>query len=207
MIGLIGKKVGMTRRYIAESGEAVPVTVIHTGMNVVHQVKTVENDGYSAVQLGFESIADSRVNKPRSGHFKKLGTQPTRIIKEFALDNASEEVKPGQQIGVELFENVRFVDVVGITKGRGFAGTHKRHDFALGRKTHGNTNYREPGSVGANTYPSRVFPGKRLAGQFGAGQVTSKKLEVVGVDKDLGLVYVRGSIPGATNGIVYIRKN
>jgi len=197
---------GMTTMFNAESGEAIPVTIIHTGINVVHQVKTMERDGYRAVQLGFEPVSESRINKARAGHFKKLGTEPTRVVREVLLESADEQVQTGQKIGVDLFEKVKFVDVTGVSKGRGFAGTVKRHNFQLGRASHGNTNYREPGSVGSNTFPSRIFPGKRMAGRYGAEQVTVKRLEVVGLDKDMGLVYVRGAVPGANNGIVLIRK-
>jgi large subunit ribosomal protein L3 len=189
-----------------ESGEAVAVTVIQASPNVAHQVKTEERDGYRAVQMGFGAVAAKSLNRARSGHFKKLGTAPTRVVKEIALDSPDEQVAPGQTFGVEVFENVRFVDVTGVSKGRGFTGTPKRHNFHLGRASHGNTNYREPGSVGANTFPARIFPGKRMAGQYGARQVTKKRLELMGVDKDLGLVFVRGAIPGATNGMVVIQK-
>jgi large subunit ribosomal protein L3 len=206
MIGLIGRKIGMTRMFHAESGEAVPVTVIHTGLNVVHQVKTEKNDGYSAVQVGLDIISAARLNKALTGHFRKLGTEPSRVVREIALETADEDVKPGQKIGVEIFENVKFIDVTGVSKGRGFAGPHKRHNFKFGRKSHGNTNYREPGSVGANTFPSRVFPGKRMAGHYGAGRVTVKRLELVGTDKEMGLIFVKGAIPGATKGLVLVRK-
>ena len=207
MTGLIGRKVGMTRMFDEDSGRAVAVTIIQAGTNIVHQVKTAERDGYRAVQLGFEPVADTACAKPQAGHFKKLGTEPTRYVKEFAADDNDEELKPGQKVGVEIFENVQYVDVVGISKGRGFAGTIKKHNFQLGRATHGNTNHRERGSLGAGTYPGRVFPGVKMAGQYGAARTTAKKLEVYDVDKELGLVYVKGSVPGSTRGIVYIKKN
>jgi large subunit ribosomal protein L3 len=206
MVGLIGRKIGMTRLFKDESGEVVTVTIIQTGTNVVHQVKTVEHDGYRAVQLGMDTIKVQRLSKAQVGHFKKLGTEPSLVMREVALESADEKYLPGQKIGVELFDKIKFVDVTGISKGRGFAGPHKRHNFKFGRKSHGNTNYREPGSVGANTYPSRIFPGKRMAGHYGAERVTVKRLELVGVDAEKGLVYVKGAIPGATNGIVFIRK-
>jgi large subunit ribosomal protein L3 len=207
MRGLIGRKVGMTRVFDKTSGMEIPVTVIHTGTNVVHQVKTIEKDGYRAVQLGFESVSDKKLNKPMAGHFKKIGSSATRIIKEFEFDSKEEQVQPGQRIGVEILENVKFVDIWGTTKGRGFSGTIKRHNFQRGRETHGNTNHREPGSVGQNTYPGRVFPGLKMFGQYGNEGCTVRNIKVVGVEKDAGLVYVKGAIPGATRGLVYVLKS
>jgi large subunit ribosomal protein L3 len=202
---LIGKKIGMTRVF-DEDGKMVSVTVVQTGKNVVHQVKTDENDGYRSVQLGFEELAEKRVNKPQLGHFKKLGSTPTRIVKEFTLETAEENPQPGQRLGVEVFDGVKFVDVTGVSKGRGHAGTIKRHNFERGRKTHGNTNIRERGSTGANSYPARVFPGLKMSGQYGNEQVTVKRLEVVDIDKENDIVLIRGSIPGRNKGIVYIKK-
>lgn len=205
MQGLIGKKIGMTRLF-DEEGRTVAVTVINAGGNVVHQVKTKEKDGYAAVQLGFEEIKEKNVTKPLLGHFKSNGKTVTRIVKEFDLD-VNEEIQPGQIIGVELFENIKYVDVAGISKGRGYAGTIKRYNFQRGRETHGNTNVREHGSIGQNSYPSRVFPGLKMSGHYGSAQVTMKRLEVMGIDKEKGLVFIKGSVPGANKGIVYIKKN
>lgn len=205
MQGLIGKKIGMTRIF-NDSGRAVAVTVIQAGDNIVHQVKTTEKDGYSAVQLGFGELAEKRVNKPQLGHFRKLGSAPTKTVKEFKLDSADEEVKPGQKVGVEVFEGVKFINVTGVSKGRGHAGTIKRYNFERGRESHGNTNVRERGSSGACSYPARVMPGLRMSGHMGAEQVTTRKLEVVGIDKEAGLVYVKGSVPGHRSGIVYLGK-
>jgi large subunit ribosomal protein L3 len=205
MQGLIGKKIGMTRIF-TDNGKTVAVTVIQAGNNVVQQVKTTEKDGYSAVQLGFDEVAEKKVTKPLLGHFKKSGSTPTYLLKEFELDNDQEELKPGQKIGVEILENIKFVDVVGITKGRGFTGTIKKYNFQRGRETHGNTNVRERGSSGANTYPARVFPGLKMAGQWGNEQVTVRNLEIVGVDKDNGLVFVKGAVPGRNKGYLYIKK-
>ncbi|MFW6244430.1 MAG: 50S ribosomal protein L3 [Fibrobacterota bacterium] len=205
MQGLIGKKIGMTRIF-NDSGRAVAVTVIQAGDNIVHQVKTTEKDGYSAVQLGFGEQSEKCLNKPQLGHFRKLGTAPAKVLREFALDGADEEVKPGQKLGVEVFENVKFVNVTGVSKGRGHAGTIKRYNFERGRESHGNTNVRERGSSGACSYPARVMPGLRMSGHMGAEQVTTRKLEVVGIDKEAGLVYVKGSVPGHRSGIVYLCK-
>jgi large subunit ribosomal protein L3 len=203
---LIGKKIGMTRVF-DDTGKCVSVTVVKTGTNIVHQVKTEENDGYRAIQLGFDEIAEKKVNKPELGHFKKCGTPPTQVVKEVRL-GASDTAgyTPGQQIGVEVFEDVKFVDVTGTTKGRGHTGTIKRYNFQRGRKTHGNTNYRERGSSGANTYPARVFPGLKMSGQYGNERVTIRRLAVVTVDKENGLVFLRGAVPGKNQGIVVIRN-
>ena len=202
---LIGKKIGMTRVF-DEDGKSIPVTIIQTGENIVHQVKTIDNDGYNAIQLGFDEISSEKITKPEKGHFKKLGTTPTRIVKEFLVNSDSPDFSPGQKVGVEIFENVPFVDVTGISKGRGHAGTIKKYHFERGRKTHGNTNVRERGSAGACSYPARVFPGLRMSGQYGNTQVTIKRSKVVTIDKENGLVFLKGAIPGRNKGIVFIKK-
>ncbi len=207
MEGIIGRKIGMTRIFKDDTGQVIPVTVVKTGANVVHQVKTTDRDGYAAVQLGFELVAESKVSMAEAGHCKKHNSQPTRITREFKLDSPEEQVAPGQKVGPEILEGVRYVDVIGTSKGRGFAGTVKRYHFQRGRETHGNTNHRERGSLGAGTYPARVFPGVRMAGHLGAERVTAKGLEVIGVNKEDGLVYLKGSIPGPRRGIVFLRKN
>ena len=206
MQGLIGKKVGMTRIF-TDAGQAVPVTVILAGNNVVHQVKTADKDGYAAVQLGFEEVTEKKVTKPLIGHFKKSGGVLSRIVKEFNLDTADEALQLGQRVGVEILEDIKFVDVVGVSKGRGHAGTIKRHNFERGRKTHGNTNYRERGSCGQNSYPARVFPGLKMSGHYGSARITAKRLEVVAIDKEAGLVFVKGAVPGRNSGYVFIKKN
>jgi len=205
MQGIIGKKIGMTRIF-NEEGKSISVTIVQTLKNVVHQVKTLEKDGYQAVQLGFGAVAETKVFKPKLGHFKKCGSTPTTLIKEFKLDSADEKIEPGSSVGVEMLENVKLVDVIGVSKGRGFAGTIKRHHFMRGRKTHGSGCTRERGSMGSNTYPAHVWPGLRMSGHLGAAQVTTKNLEVVGLDKDAGLVFLKGAVPGPTKGIVVIRK-
>ncbi len=205
MQGLIGQKIGMTRVFDKDSGQVVPVTVIQTGSNMVHQVKTVEKDGYAAAQLGFGNSSERSVTKPCLGHMKKHGGTTAKVLKEFALDGS--EVQAGQTVGVEVFEEVAFVDVTGTSKGRGFAGTVRRHNFQRGRETHGNTNHRAPGSIGACSYPARVFPGQKMAGQYGNAQVTKKRLKLIGVDKESGVLLVHGAVPGRTNGVVFVRKN
>jgi len=206
MQGLIGKKIGMTRIF-NETGRVVGVTVILAGKNVVEQVKTAEKDGYSAVQLGFGEVAERKVRKPQLGHFKALGTAPVKVLKEFEPDCAEDAaLKPGETVGVEIFENVKFVNVTGTSKGRGHAGTIKKYNFQRGRESHGNTNVRERGSSGAGSYPARVVPGLKMSGHMGACQVTTRRLEVVGIDKEAGLVFVKGAVPGCRTGIVYLKK-
>lgn len=207
MQGLIGRKIGTTRLFNKESGEAIPTTIVQTGTNIIQQIKTIKNDGYSAVQLGFDVCTEKRVSKPLLGHFKKHSSEPTRVTKEFALDPEDEKLECGQKVGAEVFEGVRFVDVIGISKGRGFTGTVKRWGFCIGRMTHGNMNKRARGSLGAGTYPGRVFPGLKMAGQHGNQRVTVKGVKVLGLDKDAGLIYLKGGIPGKKKGIVYLRKN
>lgn len=202
---LIGRKVGMTRVF-DENGKSIPVTVIRAENNIVQQIKTEERDGYSAVQIGFEEIAERKCNKPKLGHFKKLGSTPTRLIKECRINGEDNDFASGQKVGVEVFEETKFVDVIGTSKGRGFAGTIKKYNFQRGRKTHGNTSYRERGSTGACSYPARVFPGLKMAGHYGNKKVTVRNIEVVSVDKENGLVFVRGGVPGCNSGIVFIRK-
>jgi large subunit ribosomal protein L3 len=205
MQGLIGKKIGMTRIF-SDSGKTIAVSVIQAGNNIVHQVKTNEKDGYAAVQLGFDDVAEKKVTKAIVGHCKKNGSVPTYITKEFELDSAEEQLKSGERVGVEILENVKFVNVVGISKGRGHTGTIKRWNFQRGRESHGNTNVRERGSSGANTYPARVMPGLKMSGHMGSEQVTTRNLEIVGLDKEAGLIYVKGSVPGRNKGYLYIKK-
>ena len=207
MQGIIGKKISMTRIFNEESGEVIPVTIVQVGTNIVQQVKTVERDGYHAVQLGFDICSEKKVTKPLRGHFKKHNSEPTRVTREWQCDSPEEAVEPGQRVGTEIFVDVRYVDVIGIAKGRGFTGTVKRFGFHIGRMTHGNMNKRARGSLGAGTFPARVFPGLKMAGQHGNEQVTVKGVEIVGLDKDAGLVYLKGSIPGSKKGIVLLRKN
>lgn len=206
MLGLIGKKIGMTRIVDKETGVVVPVTVLQAGKNVVLQQKTEENDGYSAIQLGYDAVAERKLTKAEVGHAKKHNAEPVRHVKEFFLEDG-DAFEAGQFVGVEMFSNSRFVDVTGTTKGRGFAGTVKRYGFALGRRTHGNTNRRDRGSLGAGTYPARVFPGVKMAGQYGNVQKTIKGCEIVSVDTEKDLLFVRGAVPGKTGGIIYIKKN
>ncbi len=206
MQGLIGKKIGMTRFSDTESGVMTPVTVVEIGKNVVMQLKTEKRDGYDAVQLGFGAKKEKAATKAEIGHAKKHNSDVVRVIKEFALD-ADEALEAGQEIGVEVLDTTRFVNVSGTTKGRGFAGTVKRWGMRIGRATHGNTNRRARGSLGAGTYPARVFPGLKMAGQYGNKTKTILGVEIVATDADKGLLYVKGAIPGKNGGIVFIKKN
>ena len=204
MIGLIGKKIGMTQIF-SERGEAIPVTVIEAGPCTVTELRTLERDGYAAVQLGFGSNRESRFTRPVLGQFKKRNLPPSRFLKEFRVtDLAGLEV--GQRLTVEMFEKGQHVDVQGVTKGRGFQGVVKRYGFVAGHASHGPTHGRQPGSIGASAYPSRVVKGKRLPGHMGSVYLTQKNLEVVAVDTEQNVVMVRGAVPGPTNGIVIVKK-
>ena len=204
-IGLIGRKCGMTRVF-TEDGASVPVTAIHVDKNWITQLRTVENDGYTAVQLAAIPKKQSRTNKPTSGHFAKANVRPCRVTKEFRVsDDVAAQYSLGDELTVALFQEGQLVDVAGITKGKGFAGTIKRYNFAMGDATHGNSKaHRSAGSIGQNQDPGRVFKGKKMAGQMGNVQRTQLALEVVRVDKENGVILVKGSIPGATGGELII---
>lgn len=200
---IYGKKIGMTQVW-AEDDTIVPVTVIQAEPNKVVQVKTVDTDGYEAVQLGFGAIKAKKVNKPMAGHFAKQGTEPTRYLREVRVENAS-EYNVGDQQTVAAFAEVKKVDVTGTSKGKGFAGVMKRWGFAGGPGGHGSHFHRAPGSIGQCATPSRVFKGLKLPGHMGCDTVTVKNLEVVRIDEDQNLILVKGAIPGSKNGIVRVR--
>jgi large subunit ribosomal protein L3 len=204
--GLIGIKVGMTQVF-DESGVVIPVTVIKAGPCVVVQKKMKDPDGYEAVQLGLvEFVRPSRVNKPRTGHFKKAGVPPCRILREFQSDTA-EEPKVGEQILVsQVFKQNDAVDVIGKSKGRGFAGLIKRHHFAGGAGSHGSMFHRAPGSIGASAFPSRVYPGMRAAGHMGDETVAAQNLRVVRIQEQENILLVEGAVPGRNGGYVLIKK-
>lgn len=205
--GLIGIKVGMTQVF-DENGIVIPVTVIKAGPCVVVQKKTMETDGYESVQLGLvEIVRPSRVNKPRTGHFKKAGIPPCRILREFRFKNGEEMPNVGEQILVgQIFKASDKVDVLGRSKGRGFAGLIKRHHFGGGAATHGSMFHRAPGSIGASAYPSRVLPGMRAAGHLGDQNVTVQRLRVVRVQEQENVLLVEGAVPGRNGGYVVIKK-
>ncbi len=205
--GLIGKKVGMTQIF-DENGVVIPVTVIKAGPCVVVQKKTMDRDGYEAVQLGFvEFIRPSRVNKPRSGHFKKAGIPPCRVLREFNLKKGEESPELGAQILVgQVFHTDDKVNVRGTSKGRGFAGVVKRHHFGGGKGSHGSMHHRAPGSIGQSAFPSRVLPGMRAAGHMGNASVTAQDLTVIRIQEQDNVLLVKGAVPGANGGYVEIRK-
>ena len=201
--GIIGKKIGMTQIFDAE-GKVVPVTVIQAGPCNVIQKKTAETDGYEAVQLGFGEVKEKHVNKALKGHFAKSGVSVKKVLKEFRLDEITLNV--GDEVKADIFAEGECVDVTGISKGKGYAGTVKRWGTHRGPMTHGSGYHRGPGSMGACSSPSRVFKGKRLAGHLGCEKVTVQNLDVVKVDMDRNLILVKGAIPGPKGGIVTIKN-
>ena len=205
-LGLVGRKVGMTRIF-AEDGATIPVTVLDMSNNRVTQIKTAETDGYSAVQVTFGSRKANRVNKAEAGHFAKAGVEAGRGLHEFALDAAKlGELKVGDAITVEVFQVGQLVDVTGTSQGKGFAGSIKRHNFSSNRASHGNSvSHRAPGSIGMAQDPGRVFPGKRMAGQLGNVKSTVQSLEVVRIDVERQLLLVKGAVPGSKGGDVVVR--
>jgi len=208
MIGLIGKKLGMTQIFTAD-GQPVPVTIIEVLPSTVMDIKTLEKDGYKAIKV---SAGSPRKEKSLTladvGQFKKAGIAPTRWIAEFRIESDKDlaEWEVGKVFNVTLLEGEKRVTVVGISKGRGFAGTIKRHKFSRGPSTHGSKNVRAPGSMGAHSYPARVFPGKKLGGHMGVEQKTVKNLELVKIDAENNLLFIKGAVPGASNGKIIVRK-
>ncbi|MBQ0060242.1 MAG: 50S ribosomal protein L3 [Bacteroidales bacterium] len=205
MSGLLGKKIGMTSVFSAE-GKNVPCTVIEVGPCVVTQVKNVEKDGYEAVQVGFQDKKEKNTTKPMMGHFKKAGVTPKRHLAEFK--GFEGELNLGDTLTVELFEGTSFVDVIGTSKGKGFQGVVKRHHFGgVGQITHGQHNrQRKPGSIGACSYPARVFKGLRMGGQMGGNRVTTHNLQVLKVIPEHNILMVKGSVPGCKGSIVIVEK-
>lgn len=203
-IGLVGRKVGMTRIF-TEDGVSIPVTVIEVEANRVTQVKSVETDGYNAIQVTTGVKKASRVTKPEAGHFAKAGVEAGRGLWEFRLNNG-ETFTVGSELKVDLLADVKLVDVTGTSKGKGFAGTVKRWNFRTQDMTHGNSlSHRVPGSIGQNQTPGRVFKGKKMAGHMGAERVTTQNLELVRVDAERNLLLIKGAVPGATNGNVIVK--
>jgi len=206
MRGIIGVKLGMTRTF-DEAGNTVPVTVIEAGPCYVTQVKKAEKDGYEAVQLGFGQRKEKHVNKPMLGHLAKADLPPFLLLKEIRDFESEQELKPGDTIKADIFEPGDVVRVTGISKGKGFAGVIKRHNFRGGPKTHGQSDrWRAPGSLGQSSYPSRVFKGVRMAGRMGGVKRTVGGLRIVHVDAEKNLILIKGAVPGANKGMVIIRK-
>lgn len=203
---ILGKKLGMTQIF-TEEGKVIPVTVVESSKNVIVQNKTVENDGYNAVQIGFGTVKEYKVTKPMKGHFAKAGVTPVKFIREMRLVDAS-EYKVGDTLGVDIFSAGELVDVTGTSKGKGFAGTIKRHNFACGPMGHGSKSHREPGSTGAmiSGHGGRVLKGKKLPGHMGGQKVTVQRLSVVRVDADRNLLLIKGAIPGPKNSLVIIKN-
>ena len=207
MAAIIGRKVGMTQIF-AEDGARIPLTVIEAGPCPVVQVKTDERDGYQAAQLGFGASKAKHINKPEQGHLQKGGAPLMRHLHEFSLDElGGEEINEGDVVTVESFVPGSYVRVTGTSKGKGFAGTIKRHNFKRGPKSHGSHNVRGPGSIGAAAYPARVFKGIRMAGHMGARQVTQRGLQIVDRDVQRNLLLVKGAVPGAVGSIVWVRPD
>ncbi len=204
MKGLLGKKIGMVN-FFDEGGDSIAATVIEGGPCTVIQVKTVEKDGYQAVQLGYLERKEKNTNKPLLGHFGKAKIAPQRVLREFR--DFESDVKEGDQVGVELFEKGERVKITGLSKGRGFAGVVKRHGFGGGPKTHGQSDrHRAPGSIGQSSYPKRVFKGLKMAGRMGHKRITIQNLEILKIVPESNYLLVKGGIPGARNTIVEIRK-
>ncbi len=204
--GILGKKLGTTQIF-AENGDVIPATVLKAGPCVVVQRKTADKDGYEAVQLALVELPGPRhVTKPLAGHFKKVGANPARYVREIRLQGSEAEVKAGDKVLVDQFSVDEFVDISGTSKGRGFAGVQKRHNFSGGQASHGSMSHRAPGSIGQSSYPSRVFKGMRMAGHMGVERVTVRNLKVLKVLPDDNTLVVKGAVPGPIGGYVIVEK-
>ena len=205
MKGILGKKIGMTQIF-DENGTVVPITIIEAGPCYITQKKTVETDGYNAIQLGFGDVSESKLTKPMAGHLKKANTAPVKYLREFQVSDPA-VYEEGQKIDVSIFRVGDKVDIVGTSKGKGFAGVVKRHHFRGGPKTHGQSDrWRASGSVGAGTTPGRVFKGTRMAGRLGNERVTIQNLKIALVDPDKNILGIKGAVPGGKNGLVIISE-
>ena len=203
--GILGKKIGMTQVY-RPNGEVVPVTLVKAGPCVVVQRKTPTVDGYDAIQLGLVEFAKtSRTTKPAAGHLKKAGAEGVKFVREMKLNGGAGDLKAGDRVLVDQFKPADKVDVIGVSKGKGFGSLVKRHHFRGGPATHGSMFHRAPGSIGASSFPSRVFPGTRMAGQLGNQRVTVRNLEIIQVDADDNVLMVKGAVPGPNGGYVVVR--
>jgi large subunit ribosomal protein L3 len=205
--GILGKKIGMTQVFRAD-GQVVPVTLLKAGPCMVVQRKTPTTDGYDAVQLGLlEFVKPARINKALTGHLKKAGVEGAKFVREFRLRPGDNDFKPGDKVLVDEFKPNEKVDVIGVSKGRGFAGVVRRHHFGGGDGTHGGMHHRAPGSIGASSYPSRVMPGMRMGGHMGDEQVTVRNLEIVDVDLEDNVLVVKGAVPGPNGAYVLVRRS
>ena len=204
--GILGRKIGMTQVFRPD-GQVVPVTLLKAGPCMVVQRKTPTTDGYDAVQLGLmEFIKPARINKPITGHLKKAGVEGARFMREFHLRPGDDDFKAGDKVLVDQFKPKEKVDVIGVSKGRGFAGVVKRHHFRGGEGSHGSMFHRAPGSIGASSFPSRVLPGMRMGGHMGSEQVTVRNLEIIEVDTEDNVLMVKGAVPGPNGGYVVVRR-
>lgn len=205
--GILGKKIGMTQLFRPD-GQVVPVTLLKAGPCMVVQRKTPTTDGYDAVQLGLlEFVKPQRINKPATGHLKKAGVEGSKFMREFPLAAGDDDFKPGDKVLVDQFKPKDKVDVIGISKGKGFAGVVKRHHFRGGEGTHGSMFHRAPGSIGASSFPSRVVPGMRMGGHMGNARVTVRNLEIIEVDTEDNVLVVKGAVPGPNGGYVVVRRS
>jgi large subunit ribosomal protein L3 len=203
--GLLGKKLGMTQVWDSNN-KMIPITVVEAGSNVITQIKNAEKDGYAAIQVAYGAIDPRKVNKPDAGHFAKAGVNPRRFIAEIRTADA-DSYSVGQELGVEVFEVGATIDVVGTSKGKGFAGHMKRHGFSGVGASHGaHRNHRKPGSIGATTTPGRVFKGTRMAGRMGQDRVTTLNLTLHGIDAEKGLLLIKGAVPGSKGSLVFVRN-
>lgn len=200
---IIGKKIGMTQIF-TENGAVVPVTVIEAGPMKVVQKKSTEKEGYNAIQVGYGTVKENRINKPLKGHFDKANVEYAKILKEIPVENI-DEFEIGQELKVDIFNEGDMVDVTGTSKGKGTQGVIKRHGFSRGRETHGSHFHRSPGGMSAGTYPGRVFKGHRMGGRMGNERVTVQNLEVIKIDSEKNLIVVKGAIPGPKRGTVTIK--
>ena len=203
--GLLGRKLGMTQAWDANN-KMIPITVVEAGSNVITQIKNLETDGYTAIQVAFGAVDPRKVNKPDAGHFAKAGVTPRKFVAEIRTADA-DSYSVGQELGVDVFEVGAVVDVVGTSKGKGFAGHMKRHGFHGVGASHGaHRNHRKPGSIGATTTPGRVFKGTRMAGRMGQDRVTTLNLTIHGVDAEKGLLLIKGAVPGSKGSLVFVRN-
>ena len=206
-VGLLGRKIGMTQVYTGD-GILEPVTVIEAGPCVVLQVRSMERDGYDAVQLGLMEYAKkSGLTKPEQGHLKKSEAEGVKFLREFRLEAGAGDLKTGDRVLVDEFQPKEMVDVIGVSKGRGFAGVVRRHHFRGSDATHGSMFHRAPGSIGASSFPSRVFPGMRMGGHMGSDRVTVRNLEVVSVNTEDNTILIKGAVPGPNGGYVMVRRS
>ena len=202
-LGILGNKVGMTQIF-TEDGNANPVTIIKVGPFILTKIKTTATDGYNSIQLGYQQVSRQKLTKPELGHLDKANIVPLKYLKEYPIDNV-EDFTLGQIIDVQNFKEGQFVDITGKSIGKGFAGTIKRHHYTRGPMTHGSKNHRAPGSIGQGTWPGRVFPGKKMAGQLGAKKTTVAKLKVLKVDSKENLLILKGAVPGKPGNLVSIK--